>query len=79
MVEAVDGATTGLVLLEIWTVGGPFNTSSESIVRVTISPCFARLVTSLFDAMDTVISGLVLSTVTVDPSVVFVRLDAPTL
>ena len=61
----------------IVTVGAALNISEEDILTVTTSPVFARVVVLLLDAIDVVIVGAVLSIVTVDPSVVALRDEAP--
>ena len=61
----------------IVTVGAALNISEEDILTVTTSPVFARVVVLLLDAIDVVIVGAVLSIVTVDPSVVALKEEAP--
>ena len=48
------------------------------MVIVTMSPVFARVVVELFEAMEVVKVGSVMSIVTEEPSVVAVSAEAPT-
>ncbi len=60
------------------TVGATCRISDADIVSVTMSPVFARVDVELFDDIDVVSSGSVMSIVTDDPSVVAVSAEAPT-
>ena len=65
-----------MLLPSMVTVGAVFSSSVDAMDKVTTSFAFASVFVELFDTMDVVITGVVTSIVTEDPSVVVLR-DVP--